>query len=76
MYKYANDFNFSAGIFRKEGDMTFIMNSDPLADDFDSGAHSDERKRRNAVLNPGNLWPNAVVPYEVSTVFGGKSYVP
>ena len=58
--------------------MTFIMNSDPLADDFDleGGAHSDERKRRNAVLNPGNLWPNADVPYEISSVFGGKSYVP
>ena len=52
--------------------MTFIMNSDPLADDFESGVDSDERKKRNAVLNPGNLWPNAEVPYEVSSVFNGK----
>ena len=58
--------------------MTFIMHSDPFDDDFEDGSESPEdekRKKRNAVLNSRYLWPGAVVPYEISSVFNGM-YTP
>ena len=67
---------FNAGIFKNEGDMTFIMHSDPFDDDFDESSEAqedDNRKKRNAVLNSRYLWSGAVVPYEISSVFGGMS---
>ena len=51
--------------------MTFIMHSDPFDDDFENGSEDDKRKKRNAVLNSRSLWSGAVVPYEISSVFGG-----
>ena len=61
-----------AGIFKKEGDMTFIMRTDrdPLKGfDFKDG----KRKKRNAVLDTNNLWPGGIIPYEISSYFNGKS---
>lgn len=54
--------------------MTFIMHSDPFRDDFQESGGADNgagRQKRNAVLAPQNLWPGAVVPYEISSVFNG-----
>ena len=59
------------GIFKKEGDMTFIMGSDPFYDDFEGGSEENKRKKRNAVIFRKYLWSGAVVPYEIATVFGG-----
>ena len=53
--------------------MTFIMHSDPLADDFEEEEELDGRKKRNAVLDTRYLWPGAIVPYEISSYFNGKS---
>ena len=50
------------------------MHSGPFDDDFEDGSESPEdekRKKRNAVLDNRKLWPGAVVPYEISSVFGG-----
>ena len=58
-----------AGIFRKEGDMTFILNTDPLSDDFEAEG---KRKKRNAVLDTEKLWPGGVIPYEISSYFDGE----
>ena len=30
------------------------------------------RQRRNAVTHPDALWPNGIVPYEISSQFSGK----
>ena len=60
------------GIFKKEGDMTFILHSDPFADDF-RGTDHDGRRKRNAVLSTDGLWTNATIPYEISSVFSGTS---
>ena len=56
-----------AGIFKKVGDMTFILNTDLKSDDFEEG----KRKKRNAVLDTKKLWPSGVVPYEISSYFDG-----
>ena len=56
-------------MFQKEGDMTFILGTNPFLDD--SKEHTN-RERRNAVLDPESLWPGATVPYEISSVFNGK----
>ena len=56
--------------------MTFIMHSDPFDDDFENdfeAKEDDKRKKRNAVLSSSRLWSGAVVPYEISSVFGGVS---
>ena len=50
------------------------MHSDPFDDDFEESSEAqedDKRKKRNAVLNSRSLWSGAVVPYEISSVFGG-----
>ena len=60
------------GIFRKEGDMTFILNTDPLSDDFEAEGN---RKKRNAVLDDRLLWPDGVVPYEIHNYFNGECMV-
>ena len=65
---YYADHEF-AGIFKKVGDMTFILNTDLLSDDFEEG----KRKKRNAVLDTRKLWPGGVVPYEISSYFDGYS---
>lgn len=49
--------------------MTFILHSDPFADDFDP--QNDGRQKRNAILGADNLWPNKTIPYEISSVFSG-----
>ena len=53
--------------------MTFIMHSDPFDDDFEDGSEDDTRKKRNAIINSRYLWSGAVVPYEITSVFGGMS---
>ena len=52
---------FFAEAFSKMGDMTFIKGDEPAA----------VREKRNAVFN-NQLWPGAVVPFSISTVFNGK----
>ena len=49
--------------------MTFILNTDPLSDDFEAEGN---RKKRNAVLDTRKLWPDGVVPYEISSHFDGE----
>ena len=52
------------------------MHSDPFDDDFENDSEDqedDKRKKRNAILGSGSLWSGAVVPYEISSVFGGMS---
>ena len=61
--------NFNAGIFKKVGDMTFIMPTDTFSDEFEEG----KRKKRNAVLDTQYLWPGGIVPYEISSYFNGES---
>ena len=42
----------------------------PLSDDQDEA-----RERRNAVLNPDWLWPDGIVPYEISPSFSSKTII-
>lgn len=72
---------YYAGIFKKEGDMTFIMHSDPLSDDFEFEDDDEEegtedstggRKKRNAIRIASALWPSGIVPYEISSYFNGE----
>ena len=53
--------HFFAEAFSKMGDMTFIKGDEPAV----------VREKRNAVFN-NQLWPGAVVPFSISTVFNGK----
>ena len=60
--------------------MTFILGTNPFLDsDFDSPAENGNleephtnRKRRNAILNDDFLWPEATIPYEISSIFNGR----
>lgn len=70
-------------MFQKDGDMTFILGTNPFlndsadsADSADSGKEKEpqqhtNRDRRNAVLEDDELWPGATIPYEISSVFNG-----
>ncbi len=57
--------------------MTFILGTNPfLRDGSASGNSKDphtDRERRNAVLENDFLWPGATIPYEISSVFNGRS---
>lgn len=55
-------------VFQKEGDMTFILGRNPF---IDGGKEHNKRERKNAVVDPTNLWPGATIPYEISSVFNG-----
>ena len=34
----------------------------------------EERPRRNAINSPGALWPNARIPYVISSSFSGEAH--
>ena len=36
--------------------------------------NQDQRERRNAVIHPNALWPQGIVPYEISSVFSSKMF--
>ena len=63
-------------MFQKEGDMTFILGTNPFIRDGPAASgnakdpHTD-RERRNAVLDDDMLWPGGIVPYEISSIFDG-----
>lgn len=60
-------------VFQKVGDMTFISGHNPFFDDLGNMKQT-ERERRNAVLRTERLWPGAIIPYEISSVFNGTHY--
>ena len=64
-------------VFQKEGDMTFILGVNP-SDNSNSAVenakepHTNRKLRRNAILKEEFLWPEATIPYEISSIFNGK----
>ena len=48
--------------------MTFIV-GEQIEKEKDS---SDSRKKRNAVLDKEFLWPNGIIPFEITSDFDGK----
>ena len=64
-------------VFQKDGDVTFILGTNPtLQIRNDSNKlkelHTSNRERRNAILHVESLWPGAIIPYEISSVFNGR----
>lgn len=38
----------------------------------DSRSARGSRQKRNAIIDPDALWPDNVIPYEISTAFFGR----
>ena len=69
----------SCTVFQKDGDMTFIVGTKSILRDRSAVSgnakrvpHTNRREKKNAILGDEFLWPGAIIPYEISSVFNGR----